>query len=115
MKKFTLSLGIILWGATNLSQSSLAQYHVPMQPPVPRHDTMFPRRDRSTRSDNESIQNSPSSSRLTRSQIRNTAYDPEFRTRMQRNLCGTNTRPKVNGYRYTAYEAAILREELGCP
>jgi hypothetical protein len=115
MKKLTLSLGVIFWGATNFSQVSLAQYHVPMQPPVPRHDTMFPRRDRSSPSNNGSTQNSQSGSRLTRNQIRDTAYDPEFRARMQRNLCGTNTRPKVNGYRYTAYEAAILREELGCP
>jgi hypothetical protein len=36
------SLSVVFWGAANLSQSSLAQYNVPMQPPVPRHDTMFP-------------------------------------------------------------------------
>jgi hypothetical protein len=41
-------LTILILGATDLSQVSLAQYNVPMQPPVPRHDTMFPRRNRST-------------------------------------------------------------------
>jgi hypothetical protein len=38
----SLALGVIFWGATNLSQVSLAQYWVPIQPPVPSHDTMFP-------------------------------------------------------------------------
>jgi hypothetical protein len=36
------SLAIVFWGAANLSQSSLAQYWVPIQPPVPSHDIMFP-------------------------------------------------------------------------
>ncbi len=39
------SLAIVFWGAANLSQSSLAQYWVPIQPPVPSHDIMFPRQD----------------------------------------------------------------------
>jgi hypothetical protein len=51
--KRSFALGVIFWGATNLSQISQAQYWVPIQPPVPRHDTMFPRRDRS-------INNTPS-------------------------------------------------------
>jgi hypothetical protein len=37
----SLMLGVI-------SQISQAQYSVPIQPPVPSHDIMFPRRDRST-------------------------------------------------------------------
>ncbi|NJM78216.1 MAG: hypothetical protein HC852_23620 [Acaryochloridaceae cyanobacterium RU_4_10] len=43
MKKLNqyFSLSIVFLGATNFSQVSLAQYNVPMQPPVPRHDTMF--------------------------------------------------------------------------
>jgi hypothetical protein len=41
----SFSMTIMFWGATNFFQVSLAQYNVPMQPPVPRHDTMFPRRD----------------------------------------------------------------------
>jgi hypothetical protein len=45
-RKQYVSLAIVFWGATNFSQVSLAQYNVPMQPPVPRHDTMFPKRDR---------------------------------------------------------------------
>jgi hypothetical protein len=53
MKKLVLSLSVLFWGATNLSQISLAQYWVPMQPPVPRHDTMF-------RPRNRSINNTPS-------------------------------------------------------
>lgn len=36
------SLAIMFWSAANLSQSSLAQYWVPIQPPVPSHDIMFP-------------------------------------------------------------------------
>lgn len=36
------SLALAFWGATNVFQVSLAQYYVPMQPPVPRHNTMFP-------------------------------------------------------------------------
>jgi hypothetical protein len=44
--KQCFSLSIMFFGAANFSQVSLAQYNVPMQPPVPRHDTMFPRRDR---------------------------------------------------------------------
>ncbi len=50
------SLAIVFWGGANLSQSSLAQYWVPIQPPVPSHDIMFPGvRERSTN-------NTPSSS-----------------------------------------------------
>jgi hypothetical protein len=48
------SLAIVLWGAANLSQSSLAQYWVPIQPPVPSHDIMFPGvRERSIDQNNE--------------------------------------------------------------
>jgi hypothetical protein len=48
MDKFkkSLSLAVVACGTVGFSQASLAQYYVPMQPPVPRHDTMFPRRDR---------------------------------------------------------------------
>lgn len=45
------SLAIIFLGITNFSEISLAQYNVPIQPPVPRHDTMFPSRDRNKGSD----------------------------------------------------------------
>jgi hypothetical protein len=47
------SLAIVFWGAADLSQISLAQYWVPMQPPVPRHDTMFPRRNRPNNNDSD--------------------------------------------------------------
>jgi hypothetical protein len=36
------SLAMVFWGAANLSQSSRAQYWVPIQPPIPSHDIMFP-------------------------------------------------------------------------
>jgi hypothetical protein len=49
------SLVIVFWGGANLSQSSLAQYWVPIQPPVPSHNIMFPRRD-----GGRSINNTPS-------------------------------------------------------
>jgi hypothetical protein len=41
-----VSLAIIFGSAINYPQVSLAQYNVPIQPPVPSHDIMFPRRNR---------------------------------------------------------------------
>jgi hypothetical protein len=38
-------LTIVFLGVINFSETSLAQYNVPIQPPVPSHDIMFPRRD----------------------------------------------------------------------
>jgi Domain of unknown function (DUF4189) len=38
--------GVCFFGAMNLYDVALAQYYVPIQPPVPSHDIMFPRRDR---------------------------------------------------------------------
>jgi hypothetical protein len=34
-------LTMVFLGIINFSETSLAQYNVPIQPPVPRHDTMF--------------------------------------------------------------------------
>jgi hypothetical protein len=52
--KQCFSLAIVFWGAANLSQGSLAQYWVPIQPPVPSHDIMFPGvRERSIDQNNE--------------------------------------------------------------
>jgi hypothetical protein len=34
-------LTMVFLGVINFSETSLAQYNVPIQPPVPRHDTMF--------------------------------------------------------------------------
>jgi hypothetical protein len=44
------SLAILFLGATNFSQISLAQYNVPIQPPVPSHDIMFPQRSGNSQS-----------------------------------------------------------------
>jgi hypothetical protein len=38
------SLTIVFLGVINFSETSLAQYNVPIQPPVPSHDIMFPQR-----------------------------------------------------------------------
>jgi Domain of unknown function (DUF4189) len=38
--------GVCFFGAMNLCDVAWAQYYVPIQPPVPSHNIMFPRRDR---------------------------------------------------------------------
>jgi hypothetical protein len=45
------SLAIIFWGITNFSEISSAQYNVPIQPPVPSHNIMFPPRNGNKGSD----------------------------------------------------------------
>jgi hypothetical protein len=86
------------------------------------YNPMYPHLDKPSSSENNSqttldrsrVSSPRSASRLTRLQIRDIAYNPTWRKKMQNNLCGTYIRPRVNGYRLSSSETAVLREELGC-
>jgi hypothetical protein len=66
--KQSLALGIMFWGATSLSQTALAQYWVPIQPPIP---TICQYRNRQN-----TPENCPSSRRSTPSTRENSDPDP---------------------------------------
>jgi hypothetical protein len=73
------------------------------------------RRGRRGNTNQNQQQRSGSTSGRTRLQIvRDMAHKPKYRNKMQRAFCGNYNRPTVGGYRFSAYEMAVVREELGC-
>ena len=46
--------------------------------------------------------------------LRNMAYKPRDRGKMQRTFCGNNRRPTIRGYRFSSYEMTLVRQDLGC-
>jgi hypothetical protein len=127
--KQSFPLALVIWSVTNLCQVSLAQYWVPIQPPVPSHDIMFPGvRERSENQNQESDpaprfrssnSSSSSTSKLTPERIRAYANEPDSLTRLWRaSVCydramGKND-VKIDGHILSTSEMAILIEELKC-
>lgn len=110
------SLVIVFWGATNLSQISVAQYHVPMQPPVPRHDTMFPRRNHSA----DQNQGSDTSG-FSLEQVREFANDVNAqlngsprKEEQLRYICSGNGDSVFRSKGFSSRNIVIFKNELGC-
>ncbi len=99
--KQSFSLALVIWGATNLSQVSRAQYHVPMQPPVPRHDTMFPRHDGINSTPSSTTRTSPSSS-----------SDGTFTSKCERLLRKWEARRDQYGFGTEEYKIGDVRVQL---
>jgi hypothetical protein len=115
--KQSFSLAVLFWGATNLSQVSLAQYWVPIQPPVPSHDIMFPRRNRS----NNNIPSSSPTSQFTPEQVREFANrlnqqlsTSPRRQEMLENICSGNGDSVFQSRGFSPSDIAIFKSELGC-
>jgi hypothetical protein len=116
IKKY-FSAFVIFWGAANLSQIALAQYWVPIQPPVPRHDTMFPRRNRS----NNNIPSSSSTSKFTSEQVREFAnrFNSQLsasprKQEMLNNICSGNGDSVFQSRGFSPSDIVIFKNQLGC-